>query len=95
MRGGAEELQDYTFSGKRLRSKHLLRQLPTFPLPHLPPSRYIQPTGRTGWSRVPRGIRGKSELHRVGCQVTPGRRKATDRATENKPPGLRVRPISG
>ena len=33
------------------------------------------------------GTRGKSELHRVDCQVTPGRRKATDRATENKPPG--------
>jgi hypothetical protein len=35
--------------------------------------------------REPR--RGKSELRRVDCQVTPGRRKATDRATENKPPG--------
>ena len=33
------------------------------------------------------GTRGKSELHRVDCQVTPGRRKATDRATESKPPG--------
>jgi len=32
------------------------------------------------------GARGKSELHRADCQVTPGRRKATDRATENRPP---------
>src|SRR5690606_24299020 len=30
--------------------------------------------------------RGKSELHRAGRQVTPGRRKATARATESKPP---------
>ena len=37
-------------------------------------------------------VRGKSELHWVDCQVTPGRRKATDRATENKPPlGFRPR----
>lgn len=31
-------------------------------------------------------LRGKSELHRVDCQVTPGRREATDRATEKIPP---------
>ena len=30
--------------------------------------------------------RGKSELHRADRQVTPGRREATDRATESKPP---------
>ncbi len=35
--------------------------------------------------------RGKSELHRVGCQVTPGRRETTVRATENIPPVRRVR----
>jgi hypothetical protein len=32
-------------------------------------------------------LRGKSELQRVDCQVTPGRREATDRATEKRPPG--------
>src|SRR6478736_4303461 len=40
---------------------------------------------RDGRERL-RATRGKSELHRVDCQVTPGRRKATDRATENRPP---------
>ena len=30
--------------------------------------------------------RGKSGLHRVECQVTPGRRKPTESATENIPP---------
>src|SRR5881275_1274764 len=37
---------------------------------------------------MPVGVacRGKSELHRAGCQVTPGRREATERATENRPP---------
>src|SRR5688572_32050425 len=29
---------------------------------------------------------GKSELHRAGCRVTPGRREATESATESKPP---------
>ena len=29
---------------------------------------------------------GKSELHRAGCRVTPGRRKATESGTENIPP---------
>src|SRR5690606_21045187 len=33
--------------------------------------------------------RGKSELHRAGRQVTPGRRKATAGATENRPPMAR------
>ena len=33
--------------------------------------------------------RGKSELRRAGRQVTPGRRKATVRATESKPPMAR------
>ncbi len=33
--------------------------------------------------------RGKSELHRADCQVTPGRREATDRATEKTPPVAR------
>ena len=36
--------------------------------------------------RLEGSVRGKSELRRADCQVTPGRRKATDRATENKPP---------
>src|SRR2546421_9784675 len=37
---------------------------------------------------MPVGVacRGKSELHRADCQVTPGRREATERATENRPP---------
>ncbi|TCK17528.1 hypothetical protein DFR30_0760 [Thiogranum longum] len=30
--------------------------------------------------------RGKSGLHRAGCQVTPGRRKPTESAAENIPP---------
>ena len=30
--------------------------------------------------------RGKSGLHRVQCQVTPGRREPTESATENIPP---------
>ena len=29
---------------------------------------------------------GKSELHRAGCRVTPGRRKATESGTETTPP---------
>jgi len=33
-----------------------------------------------------RAGRGKSELHRAGCRVTPGRRKAMDSATEKRPP---------
>ena len=35
--------------------------------------------------------RGKSELHRADRQVTPGRRKATDRVTESKPPMAQLR----
>ncbi len=31
-------------------------------------------------------LRGKSGLHWTRCQVTPGRCKSTDSATENKPP---------
>ena len=33
-----------------------------------------------------RGCRGKSELRRAGCRLTAGRRKATESATENRPP---------
>ena len=44
----------------------------------------VERDGRGAAARPPRG---KSELHRADCQVTPGRRKATDRATENRPPG--------
>ena len=33
-------------------------------------------------------IRGKSGLQRAGRQVTPGRRKSTESATENIPPIL-------
>src|SRR6267143_2921236 len=33
-----------------------------------------------------KSFRGKSELLRADCQVTPGRREATERATENRPP---------
>ena len=44
------------------------------------------------------GHRGKSGLHRVDCQVTPGRMRrelrATDSATESKPPSHRE-PVSG
>lgn len=29
---------------------------------------------------------GKSELHRTGCQVTPGERKLMTSATESRPP---------
>ena len=29
---------------------------------------------------------GKSELRRAGCRVTPGRREATESATESRPP---------
>ncbi len=39
--------------------------------------------------------RGKSELHRADRQVTPGRREATDRATESKPPMTRGRELEG
>ena len=43
--------------------------------------------------------RGKSGLHRVGCQVTPGhvRRelRVTDSATENKPPRCALRCFRG
>ena len=42
---------------------------------------------RDGRGASARPSRGKSELHRADCQVTPGRRKATDRATESRPPG--------
>ncbi len=43
--------------------------------------------GGAGWSRPVWAIgRGKSELRRADRQVTPGRREATDRATENIPP---------
>jgi hypothetical protein len=62
----------------------LLPRLPADPLP-----RYLSTTGQARWSRAPKGARGKSELHRVDCQVTPGRRKATDRATEKRPPTAR------
>lgn len=31
-------------------------------------------------------LRGKSGLHRARCQVTPGGRKSTESATENRPP---------
>ncbi len=30
--------------------------------------------------------RGKSGLHRAGCQITPGKRKLMTSATEKKPP---------
>ena len=33
-------------------------------------------------------FRGKSGLHRVRCQVTPGGRESTESATENIPPAL-------
>ena len=36
-------------------------------------------------------IGGKSELHRAGCRVTPGRRKPMESATESKPPMASVR----
>ncbi len=36
--------------------------------------------------RRERSRRGKSGLHRAGCQVTPGRREPTESATENRPP---------
>ena len=32
--------------------------------------------------------RGKSGLHRVECQVTPGKCELTESATENKPPKI-------
>ena len=32
------------------------------------------------------GLRGKSGLHRVGRQVTPGRCEPTESAAESKPP---------
>ena len=35
---------------------------------------------------LPQGDRGKSGLHRAGCQVTPGRREPMESATENIPP---------
>src|SRR5690606_26514542 len=37
-------------------------------------------------SRVAAMRRGKSGLHRAGCQVTPGRREPTESATESRPP---------
>ncbi len=33
--------------------------------------------------------RGKSGLHRVECQVTPGGREPTESAAENRPPMVR------
>ncbi len=39
-------------------------------------------------SRCDISHRGKSGLHRAGCQVTPGGRKPTESATENIPPVL-------
>ena len=41
--------------------------------------------GRTVASRL-RAYRGKSGLHRAGCQVTPGQRELTASATESRPP---------
>ena len=35
--------------------------------------------------------RGKSGLHRVECQVTPGGRKPTESAAESRPPMVRAR----
>jgi hypothetical protein len=32
------------------------------------------------------GARGKSELHRAGCRLTAGRRKAMESAAESRPP---------
>src|SRR5690349_307940 len=62
------------------------RQLNSDRLPACPPSViFLALAERDGRERL-RASRGKSELQRVDCQVTPGRRKATDRATENRPP---------
>ena len=36
---------------------------------------------------------GKSELRRAGCRVTPGRREATESATESIPPMAAVRRV--
>jgi len=48
--------------------------------------------GGVGQTTASRKRRGKSGLHRAECQVTPGRRKPTASATENKPPnGRKVR----
>ncbi|MET4678330.1 hypothetical protein ACVKN3_000812 [Luteibacter sp. PvP120] len=41
--------------------------------------------GRTVASRL-RAYRGKSGLHRAGCQVIPGQRELTASATESRPP---------
>ena len=60
---------------------------PFRPFRHSPPQlNFPCTTGHARWSRTPQGVRGKSEPHRVDCQITPGRRKATDRATEKTPP---------
>ena len=40
------------------------------------------------WSNDRCICRGKSGLHRARCQVTPGKRKLTESATENIPPIL-------
>jgi hypothetical protein len=48
-----------------------------------------------GQTAAVRKRRGKSGLHRAGCQVTPGRREPTESATENIPPKPRghARPV--
>ena len=45
--------------------------------------------GSLVWNLVVR--RGKSGLQRARCQVTPGKRKLTESATENRPPVLLYR----
>ena len=42
-----------------------------------------------GWRRFAELSRGKSGLHRAGCQVTPGGREPTESAAESRPPKAR------
>lgn len=60
-------------------------------LPTLTQRRTLETGNRLDGRCIASRYGGKSGLHRTGRQVTPGRRKPTDSATENKPPTLSSR----
>ena len=55
-------------------------------LPSIAPRRTLGTGNRLDGRCIASRYGGKSGLHRTGRQVTPGRRKPTESATENIPP---------
>ncbi len=57
-------------------------------MPSIAPRRTLGTGNRLDGRCIASRYGGKSGLHRTGRQVTPGRRKPTESATENIPPKL-------